>query len=117
MGVIGRFLKLSTYGGVATIGAHFIWTRNSRVEPLPMTDYLFTSPSYKKLNPDENPVMRDVCVRKVPLSQIDPRLLEKKGKLVEQFCAGLWAGLGMLSTMFQRLSTNIANQIADFLYS
>jgi hypothetical protein len=96
MGVIGRFLKLTTYGGAATIGAHFIWTRNSHVEPLPRTDYLFTSPSYKKLNPSENAVLRDDCIRKVPLSQIDPKLLEKKGKLAEQFCAGLWGGLGKL---------------------
>lgn len=98
MGVIGRFLKLTTYGGVATLGAHFIWTRNSTVEPLPTTDYLFSSPSYKKYNPNENAVLRDVCIRKVPLSQIDPLLLEKKGKLVEKFCAGVWGGLGMFST-------------------
>lgn len=94
MGVLGRFLKLSTYGGIATLGAHFIWTRNSSVEPLSVTDYLFTSPWYKKLNPNQNAVLRDVCVRKVPLSQIDPRLLERKGKLVEAFCAGVWGGLG-----------------------
>ncbi|GAM39351.1 hypothetical protein TCE0_034f10831 [Talaromyces pinophilus] len=94
MGVIGRFLKLTTTGGVATIGAHFIWTRNSHVEPLPRTDYLFTSPSYKRLNPNENAVLSDDCIRRVPLSQIDPKLLEKKGKLAEKFCAGVWGGLG-----------------------
>ncbi|KAH8690278.1 hypothetical protein BGW36DRAFT_390508 [Talaromyces proteolyticus] len=94
MGIIGRFLKLPIYGGVATLGAHFIWTRHSTVEPLPTTDYLFTSPSYKKLNPDQNAVLSDVCIRRVPLSQIDPRLLEKKGKLVEAFCAGVWGGFG-----------------------
>ncbi|OKL60713.1 hypothetical protein UA08_03985 [Talaromyces atroroseus] len=94
MGIIGRVLKLTTYGGVATLGAHFVWTRNSTVEPLPATDYLFTSPSFKKFNPNQNAVLSDVCVRRVPLSHIDPLLLEKKGKLAEAFCAGVWGGLG-----------------------
>ncbi|EED19852.1 conserved hypothetical protein [Talaromyces stipitatus ATCC 10500] len=94
MGIIGRFLKLTTYGGAATLGAHFVWTRNSQVEPLPPTDYLFSSLSFKRLNPNQNAALSDVCIRKVPLSQIDPKLLEKKGKLVEAFCAGVWGGLG-----------------------
>lgn len=115
MGIIGRVLKLTTTGGVATIGAHLIWTRNSHVEPLPRTDYLFTSPWYKKFNPNENAVLRDDCIRKVPLSQIDPKLLEKKGKLVEHFCAGVWGGLGKLLTMFSQLCPNgIANVCNSF---
>lgn len=101
MGIIGRFLKLTTYGGITTIGAHLIWTRNSHVEPLPTTDYLFTSPSYKKFNPNKNASLNDVCIRKVPLSQIDARLLEKKGRLVEAFCAGVWGGLGIFSFSLQ----------------
>ncbi|KAL1964890.1 hypothetical protein VTN77DRAFT_6243 [Rasamsonia byssochlamydoides] len=94
MGLITRLVKLTTYGGVATVGAFFVWTRNSRVEPLPTTDALFQSAWYRKYNPEQNPPLHDVCVRTVPLSQIDPKLLEKKGKLVEAFCAGVWGGLG-----------------------
>lgn len=36
-------------------------------------------------------------MRRVPLSQIKPELLEKDGKLAEAFCAGVWSGLGMSS--------------------
>lgn len=118
MGIIGRFLKLTTYGGVATLGAHFIWTRNSHVEPLPRTDYLFSSPSFKKYNPDQNAVLSDVCIRKVPLSQIDPKLLEKKGKLAEAFCAGVWGGLGKsLSTMFSLLFIELTFLTNDIGYA
>jgi hypothetical protein len=99
MGVIGRFVKLTTYTGVATVGAFFLWTRNSAVQPLSTSDYLFTSPTYRKLNPNQNAVLPDVCVRKVPLSQIDPKLLEQKGKLVEAFCAGVWGGIGVTETL------------------
>lgn len=42
--------------------------------------------------------MRDVCVRRLPLYQIRPDLLEddKKGggKLVEAFCSGIYGGRG-----------------------
>jgi hypothetical protein len=94
MGLIGRFLKLTTYGGAATAGAFFVWTRNSKVEPLPTTDRLFQSAWYLKHNPEQNETVHDVCIRRVPLSQIDPKLLERKEKLVEAFCAGVWGGFG-----------------------
>lgn len=38
--------------------------------------------------------MSDLCVKRVPLTQIKPEYLEKEGKLVEKFCAGVWSGLG-----------------------
>ena len=99
MGIIGRVLRLTTFGGAATLGTHLIWTRNSIVESVPTTDALFTSPAYKQYNPNQNGTMRDVCVRKVPLSQVDPLLVAKKGKLVEAFCAGVWGGLGKFSSV------------------
>lgn len=33
-------------------------------------------------------------MRRIPLDQVKPELLEKKGKLVEAFCAGVWGGMG-----------------------
>jgi len=39
-------------------------------------------------------------VRKIPLNRIKPQLLEKEGKLVEAFCAGVWGGLGKFTTCF-----------------
>lgn len=44
-------------------------------------------------------MLSDDCIRKVPLSQIDPKLLEKKGKLAEKFCAGVWGGLGKFANL------------------
>ena len=39
-------------------------------------------------------------MRRVPLSQIKPELLEKDGKLAEAFCAGVWSGLGTSSIQY-----------------
>lgn len=97
MGLIKKAFKLTTVGGAATIGTFFFMARNSTIiSPLSPTDPLFKSSHYKKNNPLNNPTTNDICVRKVPLSNIDPKLLEKDGKLVEAFCAGVWGGLGTI---------------------
>jgi len=94
MGLIGRFIKLSAYGGTAVVGSFFIWTRNCKIDPLPPSDYLWNCPAHRAQNPNGNATVNDILVRKVPLTQIHPRLLEKKGKLIEAFCAGVWGGIG-----------------------
>ncbi|RHZ58935.1 uncharacterized protein CDV56_105351 [Aspergillus thermomutatus] len=94
MGIFGRFLRLTTIGGAATVGGFFWYTRNDVFEPLPLTDRIFHSARFNVLNPLRNPTTHDLCIRRVPLSDIDPTLLEKKGKLVEAFCAGVWSGWG-----------------------
>ncbi|OJJ47325.1 hypothetical protein ASPZODRAFT_16005 [Penicilliopsis zonata CBS 506.65] len=94
MGIIGKFVKLTTYGGVATVGAFFWSTRRDVFVPMPLSDHIFHSPQHVKLNPSQNPTTHDLCVRRVPLSDINPTLLEKKGRLVEAFCAGVWSGWG-----------------------
>ncbi|KAL1996143.1 hypothetical protein VTN49DRAFT_466 [Thermomyces lanuginosus] len=99
MGLIGRFIKLSAYGGTAVVGSFFIWTRNCKIDPLPPSDYLWNCPAHRAQNPNGNATVNDILVRKVPLTQIHPRLLEKKGKLIEAFCAGVWGGIGFA---FQR---------------
>jgi hypothetical protein len=61
------------------------------------TDPIFSSTAYKpykRNDPNRNPATQDLCVTKVPLSKIKPQLLEKEGKLVEAFCAGVWGGSG-----------------------
>ncbi|KAB8074895.1 hypothetical protein BDV29DRAFT_156154 [Aspergillus leporis] len=94
MGLVKGFLKLTTYGGLATAGAFFYTTRNDVFVPMQPTDPIFQSAAYRKLNPSQNPTTHDLCIRKVPLSDINPALLEKKGKLTEAFCAGVWSGQG-----------------------
>ncbi|KAF7718574.1 Uncharacterized protein PECH_008975 [Penicillium ucsense] len=96
MGLLSRVLKVSAAGTVASVGIFFGATRNDKFEPMDMTDPIFSSPLFKKLNPDNNPPFHDLCVRRVPLEKINPSLLEKKGKLVEAFCAGIWGGMGYI---------------------
>jgi hypothetical protein len=94
MGFIKKAFKLTTYGGTATLGAFFWATRKDVFVPMSPTDSIFHSAPYRAQNPSNNPTVHDLCVRRVPLSEINPSLLEKKGKLVEAFCAGVWSGWG-----------------------
>ncbi|KAL5341087.1 hypothetical protein BJX70DRAFT_359581 [Aspergillus crustosus] len=94
MGLIKRTLKLTTFGGLAGLGSFFLYTRNAHFVPMTTTDPIFNHPCYQKFNPSRNPTTHDLCIRRVPLNEINPRLLEKKGKLVEAFCAGVWSGWG-----------------------
>ncbi|RAL13888.1 uncharacterized protein BO97DRAFT_469531 [Aspergillus homomorphus CBS 101889] len=94
MGLFRRAVKLTTIGGTATLGAFFFATRNSVFVPLPLSDPIFQTAGYRSLNPHNNPTSHDLCIRRVPLSEINPSLLEKKGKLTEAFCAGVWSGWG-----------------------
>lgn len=98
MGLISRTLQVTAFGGVATIGLFFGSTRNDILTPMTSSDPVFQSPFYKKFNPNNNPSTHDLFVRRVPLDKIRPELLEKKGKLVEAFCAGVWGGLGKIVT-------------------
>ena len=99
MGLISRVLKVSAAGTAASIGVFFGATRNDKFVPMDTTDSIFSSPFFKKFNPENNPSLHDLCVRRVPLEKINPSLLEKKGKLVEAFCAGIWGGMGKLNSL------------------
>lgn len=96
MGLISRVLKVTAAGTVASVGVFFGATRNDVFEPMDANDPIFSSPFFQKFNPERNPTLHDLCVRRVPLDKIQPALLEKKGKLVEAFCAGVWGGMGKL---------------------
>lgn len=94
MGLISKLFKTAVAGGAAT-GASFLYlTKDSKFVPLSPTDAIFSSAGYRKYNPSKNPATQDLCIKRVPLSQIKPQLLEKEGKLAEAFCAGVWSGLG-----------------------
>ncbi|EME88020.1 uncharacterized protein MYCFIDRAFT_127278 [Pseudocercospora fijiensis CIRAD86] len=94
---MGIFKAAFAATGWTTLGAtagYVFWTRKTNIVDVPPTDYLFNSTFYARYNPNNAPVTQDLAVRKVPLTQIKPELLEKEGKLVEAFCAGVWSGLG-----------------------
>jgi hypothetical protein len=94
MGLFSRLLKVSAAGTVASIGVFWGATRNDVFEPIDTSDPIFQSAFFKTFNPNRNPTLHDVCVRRIPLDKIKPELLENKGKLVEAFCAGVWGGMG-----------------------
>jgi len=94
MGVIRSLFNTVVIGGAATTGALVFMSRNSKFVPLSTSDAIFSSAAYLRNNPNKNPATQDLCIRKVPLSSIKPELLEKEGKLVEAFCAGVWGGWG-----------------------
>ncbi|THY36010.1 hypothetical protein D6D01_00783 [Aureobasidium pullulans] len=94
MGLIKTLSKLTAYGTVAGAGGWALYTRKSSFVPMSSNDYIYNTTFFARNNPDQNPTTSDLCVRKVPLSQIKPEYLEKEGKLVEKFCAGVWGGLG-----------------------
>ncbi|KAH7156738.1 hypothetical protein EDB81DRAFT_398769 [Dactylonectria macrodidyma] len=90
----------------ATAGASFagaagfwFWTRKCHFEEFgPHNDNLFRYPMLKQINPYNNPDSHDMCVRRVPFSQLKPELLEDTlqggSKLVEAFCRGIWGRYG-----------------------
>ncbi|KAG4411723.1 hypothetical protein IFR04_015134 [Cadophora malorum] len=118
MGVIRTLLNTAVLGGAGSAGAFAFWTRNSKFIPITPNDPIFSSAAYKTNNPNLNPATQDLCIRKVPLSKIKPQLLEKEGKLVEAFCAGVWGGYGyayqrrFLEKKY-RNSTTTAHQLWD----
>ncbi|KAJ7737907.1 hypothetical protein DFH07DRAFT_927443 [Mycena maculata] len=92
----GKFLAYTSLAGAVGFGGFLVRTRKSRFVPFSLaTDPIFTSDHFKKFNPNENvPGLHDLCVRRVPLSQIRSELLKEDGKLAEAFCAGVWSGFG-----------------------
>ena len=94
MGLFRTTLTLAGWGSLGSVAGYTIWTRKSKVLPIPSTDYIFGNTLFARFNPYNNPVTQDICVRRVPLKQIKPELLEKEGRLVEKFCAGVWSGWG-----------------------
>ncbi|OAP55812.1 hypothetical protein AYL99_09964 [Fonsecaea erecta] len=87
-------------GALTTVPAFFLWTRNCNIEDLPTTDELFRNAWFAKYNPTPAPKaeMRDVCVRRYPLSQIRPELVEDARRggtaMIESFNQGIWGGFG-----------------------
>ncbi|KAL9088168.1 MAG: hypothetical protein Q9165_006295 [Trypethelium subeluteriae] len=117
MGILRTTTAIVGWGSLATAGTYVAMTRNSKFVAMATTDEIFTNAIYTRLNPERNPTFHDLCIRRVPLSKIRPELLEKDGKLAEQFCAGVWSGSGytiqrkILERLFRGPST--AHQLWD----
>jgi hypothetical protein len=100
----GKFVAYTSVAGAVGFGGFLLLTRKSHFVPFTFTsDPIFTSSHFKKFNPNQNvPGLSDLCVRRVPLSQIKPELLNEEGKLVEGFCAGVWSGFGASVSLTHR---------------
>ncbi|KIY02053.1 uncharacterized protein Z520_02191 [Fonsecaea multimorphosa CBS 102226] len=92
-----RLLSVLTLGAAGTIGAFQWWTQDCQFVPYEVSRDVSLSGSafYRRFNPNQNPAFQDLCVRRIPLSRLDPKLLrdyEEGGtKLIEAYCAGIWA--------------------------
>ncbi|GFF60216.1 hypothetical protein IFM51744_10223 [Aspergillus udagawae] len=96
---VATFCKVSAAASAAGAGGWQLWTMHCYFEPFgPENDPLFKSRYFKQHNPGNHPSLNDSCVRKVPLSQIPPELVDDAlnggSKLLERFCAGVWGGYG-----------------------
>ena len=100
MGVLRTALGLTGWGSLGSVVAFTAYTRKSKIYDVSPTDYLVESTILARLNPYNNPSMKDVCLRKVPIGQIRPELLEGGTKLVEAFCAGVWSSWGMCQSYY-----------------
>ncbi|EEH39165.1 hypothetical protein PAAG_01627 [Paracoccidioides lutzii Pb01] len=117
MGFIKALFKASAFGGAVTTGSYLYLTRGSNVVPCSMSDYLFTSPYFSKYNPHSNPAYHDMCLKRVPLSKLNPQLLAQDGKLVEAFCASVWSGLGYAIQRFYLTRTHKGPETSHQLWS
>jgi hypothetical protein len=99
MGIIKALLKTSIVSVGTTAATFALLTRKDEFVPVsPLMDELLKSKHYAKLNPNNNPVTHDLCIRRVPLSKIKPPLRENPDALTRAFCAGVWSGNGMTFT-------------------
>lgn len=96
MGILRTTCALTGWTMLGATASFLLWTRKSRIVDVPASDYIFSNTLFARFNPNNSPVTQDLCVRRVPLTKIRPELLEKEGRLVEAFSAGLWSGLGKL---------------------
>ncbi|KAJ5735626.1 uncharacterized protein N7483_000751 [Penicillium malachiteum] len=88
-------LVATTAGGIVGLGSFFVFTRHAILVPIEPTDRINQVVQNGNFNPHRNPVVEDKFVRRIPLDQINPRLLENPQKLNESFYAGVWSGPGM----------------------
>ncbi|OJK02138.1 hypothetical protein ASPACDRAFT_40956 [Aspergillus aculeatus ATCC 16872] len=90
-----KVLAGTTFSSIIGIGLGLHHTTaNIHAVPLTTTDPIFASKFYRSYNPNNNPTIHDLHIIRVPLSEIDPALLEDPPRLLERYCGGIWAGAG-----------------------
>ncbi|KAK8131970.1 hypothetical protein PG999_000143 [Apiospora kogelbergensis] len=97
MNVLKRVAKVAATGIAGTaagvgLGTSWLVASTTLVTPIPRDDPLWNSATLKKLNILENPVLADICIKRIPLSKIRPELLQDEAKLTTEFARGVWTG-------------------------
>ncbi|KAJ5145772.1 uncharacterized protein N7515_000336 [Penicillium bovifimosum] len=83
-------IMLPASGLVAAISFSYA-TRHVEAVPLLPSDPIIQSKFHKQFNTNNNPTVHDLFIRKVPVSDINPSLLNRPGALIERFSRGVWA--------------------------
>ncbi|KAI0170280.1 hypothetical protein BJ166DRAFT_588435 [Pestalotiopsis sp. NC0098] len=92
MSLLRNVLRIGT-GGVAAagIGTGWLMSSTTMITPIPRDDPLWQSEQFKKLNRLENPVLADVCTKRIPLSRIRNELRDERA-LATEFARAVWSG-------------------------
>ena len=81
MGILRTAVAVTGWTSLGAAITFTMYTRKSKIYDLDSTDYLLGNTILARFNPYNNPVMKDICVRKVPIDEIRPELLEKESRL------------------------------------
>jgi len=87
-------------GSLLATGTFFYATRQIEAVQLSPSDSIFRSKYHRDYNPNNNPTVHDLHIRRVPISEIDPSLLQNQECLIERYTGGVWAGAGMYSSLY-----------------
>lgn len=87
--------KLAIAGGTIGLGSFFIYTRHTKFSPVEDSDPLIKLVKEKGWNPHNNPMIKDLYVRRVPLEKIRPELRDSPVRLTRALCAGVWSNWGI----------------------
>ncbi|KAH7303946.1 hypothetical protein B0I35DRAFT_465467 [Stachybotrys elegans] len=87
------FRKAVAAGAVGSVaGTAWLLSSSTIITPIPKHEAIWQSSSLSRLNSFQNPVLEDVCVKRVPLSRVRPELRYDEAALALQFCRGVWSG-------------------------
>ncbi|KAK4222084.1 hypothetical protein QBC38DRAFT_460761 [Podospora fimiseda] len=92
MGIIKKTLYTTALTGTSLLA--YLGAATTVLSPLPDGDPLLRSKIFNKYNVHRNASTQDIAIKRIPISQIKPELLQKEGDLALEFCRGVWGGLG-----------------------
>ncbi|KAK3984251.1 hypothetical protein QBC44DRAFT_337336 [Cladorrhinum sp. PSN332] len=92
MGIIKKTIYTTALTGTSLLA--YLGAATTVLSPLPDGDPLLRSKIYSKYNVHRNASTQDIAIKRIPISQIKPELLQKEGDLALEFCRGVWGGLG-----------------------